>query len=132
MNMPIRSGYQAYQKSKYETASPHKLITLLYNAAITNIQRSAKALNDNMYNDANQYNLKAQDILYELMSCLNEDQGGEIALNLKEIYFYCVNQLVQANIHKDNSLLSEVERNIDSLRQAWIEIGKDVSVGVQG
>ncbi len=131
MNMPNRSGYQAYQKSKYETASPHKLISLLYNAAVSNIQRAAKALDEGKYADANQFNLKAQDILYELLSCLNEEQGGEIAANLKEIYLYCVNQLVRANIRKDKSVLLEVERHVDNLRQAWLEIGKDVGVGAQ-
>jgi len=129
MNVANRSNYQIYQKNMYETASPHKLISLLYNAAVTNIQRASKALDESRWEDASRFNIKAQDIIYELMSCLNEEQGGALAANLKQIYFYCVNQLVQANIRKDQSILSEVEQIIDSLRQAWQEIGKDVSIG---
>jgi len=129
MNLPNRSGYQAYQRNMYETASPHKLISLLYNAAITNIQRAIQAIEGQQTGDANRFILKAQEIIYELMACLNEEQGGKLAANLKEIYFYCTNQLVQANIRKDINLLREVEGIIDPLRQAWQEIGKDVSVG---
>jgi len=131
MNVPNQTSYHAYQRNMYETASPHKLILLLYNAAITNIQRAEKALDDKKIEDSNRYNLKAQEIIYELMACLNEEQGGQIAQNLKQIYFYCANQLVQANVHKDRSLLEEVERLIDELRQAWQEIGKDVSIGAR-
>lgn len=131
MNIPNRSGYQAYQKNMYETASPHKLILLLYNALITNIQRTSKALDDESFEEADRYNLKAQEIIYELLSCLNEEQGGQIAKNLKEIYFYCVNQLIKSNLHKDKALLVEVEGLIEDLRQAWQEIGKDVSIGAQ-
>lgn len=129
MNIPYQAGYQAYQKNMYETASPHKLISLLYNAAITNIQRASNALDDRNLADASRYIMKSQDIIYELMACLNEEQGGNIAANLKQIYFYCTNQLIQANIHKDANRLKEVEGIIDSLRQAWQEIGKDVSIG---
>jgi len=131
MNVPNQTGYHAYQRNMYETASPHKLILLLYNAAITNIQRAEKALDDKKIEDSNRYNLKAQEIIYELMACLNEEQGGQIAQNLKQIYFYCANQLVQANVRKDRFLLEEVERLIDELRQAWQEIGKDVNIGAR-
>jgi flagellar protein FliS len=130
MNVPNRSNYQIYQKNMYETASPHKLISLLYGAAVTNIQRSAKAYEESRWEDASRFNLKAQDIVCELMACLNEEQGGEIATNLKQLYFYCLNQLAQANIHKDCSMLQEVEQILESLKQAWQEIGKDVSIGV--
>jgi len=125
------AGYQAYQKNKYETASPHKLIWLLYDGAINNLRRAQAAIDQSESNEANRFILKAQDIIYELMSCLNEEQGGEIARNLREIYFYCVNQLIQANIRKEKALLQEVEGYIDSLRSAWIEIGKDVGLAAR-
>lgn len=131
MNIPNRSGYQVYQKNMYETASPHKLISLLYNAAVTNIQRAIRVIDEQKSEEANKFILKAQEIVLELMACLNFEQGGDIAANLREIYFYCSNQLMQANIHKDTKLLREVEGIIDNLRQAWQEIGKDVSIAQQ-
>jgi flagellar protein FliS len=75
--------------------------------------------------------LKAQDILYELISCLNENQGGEIARNLKQIYLYCIQQLTQANLQKDPKHLDEVEGLVQQLRSAWVEIGKDVGLGAR-
>lgn len=125
------AGYQAYQRNKYETASPHKLIALLYDGVLANIVRANHALEKNNPSDAENFILKAQEIIYELMACLNEEQGGDMARNLKQIYFYSVNQLVQANIRKDPALLQEVASYIDSLRSAWLEIGKEVGLGEQ-
>lgn len=128
MTLMNARGYQAYQKNKYDTASPHKLIALLYDAAATNIERALKAIDQNMGQDASQFILKAQDIVSELMACLNLEQGGEIANNLKDLYFYMIKQLVQANIRKDKEILLEVSGYILSLREAWQQIGKEVGI----
>lgn len=129
MNMLTRPGYQAYQRNKYETASPHKLILLLYDGALTNIARAKQAIDSKKIVEANQYILKTQDIVNELLACLNEDQGGEIAQNLKNLYFYVVRQLVQANIRKQKEPLDEAETILAELRETWIRIGKDVGLG---
>ena len=131
MSMMKLSGYQAYQRNKYETASPHKLILLLYDGALTNIHHARDALYRKDRTNAHNHMLKAQDILYELMSCLNEEQGGDIARNLKNIYLYCIQQLTQANLRKTPEQLDEVEHLISQLRSAWAEIGKDVGLGAR-
>lgn len=132
MATPNLTGYHAYQKSKYETASPHKLILLLYDAAISNIQRAMELLDNGDVNNARPHILKAQDIVYELLACLNEEQGGEIAQNLKRVYFYSIQELVQANIRRDRTRLADVLGNIRTLRAAWSEIGKEVGLGANG
>lgn len=131
MAMTKLSGYQAYQRNKYETASPHKLILLLYDGVVGNIRHARNALERKEHAVAHNHILKTQDILYELMSCLNEAQGGEIARNLKQIYLYCIQQLTRANIRKDPEQLVEVENLVQPLRSAWAEIGKDVGFGAR-
>ncbi|WP_422614978.1 flagellar export chaperone FliS [Cohnella caldifontis] len=122
-------GYQAYQKNKYETASPHRLILMLYDGALSNLNRARIALNGNQRQEAHRYIQKTQDILFELLACLNEEQGGVIAQNLKELYFYMIKQLVQANIQKKADLLDESESILRQLRGAWEQIGKEISHG---
>lgn len=131
MVLPNRTGYQAYQKNKYETASPHRLILMLYDGALASLHHAAKALENDDSNTAHSHILKAQDILSELLSSLNVEQGGEIAQNLRQLYLYAINRLVQANIRKDRSLLEEVEGYIRDLRSAWAEIGKEVGLGTR-
>ncbi|WII37237.1 flagellar export chaperone FliS [Paenibacillus thiaminolyticus] len=123
------AGYQAYQKNKYETASPHKLILMLYNGALKYINQAESALVEGNHSSAHQNILKVQDIIYELIACLNEREGGEIAKNLKNLYLYVIDQLVQANIQKSSKPLAEVRSVIQSIKEAWEAIGKEVVTG---
>ncbi len=128
MNMVSRSGYQVYQRNKYETASPHKLILLLYDGALLNIARAQQSYERGMNNEAKQSILKAQDIVSELLSCLNEDQGGELASRMMQLYLYVMRMLVDANIHRKKEALYEAEVVLRDLRSAWEQIGKDVGL----
>ena len=123
------AGYQAYQRNKYETASPHKLILMLYNGALKYINQAESALSEGNHSSAHQYILKVQDIVYELIACLNEREGGEIAKNLKNLYLYVIDQLVQANIQKSIQPLAEARTVIQSIKDAWEAIGKEVVTG---
>lgn len=130
MNLQQRPGYQAYQKNKYETASPHRLILMLYDGALANLNRARLALNDNRKQEAHRYIQKSQDILFELLACINEEQGDVIAQNLKQLYLYMIDQLTKANIRKNAEMLGEPETLLRQLREAWGQIGKEVGHGV--
>ncbi|MBN3523872.1 MULTISPECIES: flagellar export chaperone FliS [Paenibacillus] len=125
----MTAGYQAYQKNKYETASPHKLILMLYYGALKYTNQAEAALSEGNPLLAHQHILKVQDIIYELIACLNEREGGEVAQNLKNLYLYVIEQLVQANIQKSAQPLAEAKTVIQSIKDAWETIGKEVTAG---
>jgi flagellar biosynthetic protein FliS len=129
VNAQSRMGYQAYQKNKYETASPHKLILMLYDAGLTNIGRARAALAAKNMAEANRFMKKTQEIVFELLSCLNEEQGESIAKNMKEIYLYLIRLLTEANVRKDAELLNEPEGILKQFRDTWDQIGKEVGNG---
>ena len=64
-------AYQQYRNSVVETASPGRLLLMLYNAAIRNLDAAHRAIEDQNTVQANDCLLKAQDILLELMSTLD-------------------------------------------------------------
>jgi flagellar protein FliS len=64
-----------------------------------------------------------------LIAGLDMASGGEIALNLRNLYSYAVVQLTRGNLRNDPALLNEVERLIRPLRDAWAAIGAKVSHG---
>lgn len=129
MSIGNQAGYQAYQKNKYGTASPHKLILLLYEAAIKHIGHAQQAIQDRQVFTAHRSILKAQEIISELIAVLNEDQGGEVAVNLKNLYLYVIDCLVQANLRKQTEPLKEALDVLGPLKSAWEQIGKEVSIG---
>lgn len=124
-----QAGQQAYLRNKYETASPHRLIQMLYEAALKNIANALVAIDSRQIAIAHRSILRAQEIVNELLSCLNEDKGGAVATNLKEIYIYLIRQLIQANLRKQRQPLEEVQKILLEVKGAWDQIGKEVAVG---
>ncbi|CAM4226773.1 flagellar export chaperone FliS [Paenibacillus phoenicis] len=123
------AAYQSYQKNKYETASPHRLILMLYNGAVQYAMRAQRAIQSGDVKETNQYIQKTQAILYELISSLNEKEGGELARNLKNLYLYIIDRLIQANIKKNPDYIEEIIGHLNELKSAWEQIGKEVSLG---
>src|SRR5690606_6701031 len=116
------NGYQAYQKNKYETASPHRLITMLYEGAIRYTNQAIKLMQSDDMSASNTAIQRAQDIVYELISCLNFEQGKEIAENLHALYTYTIELYIKGNIEKKLNYLEEANRIISELKSAWEQI----------
>jgi len=124
-----QTGYQAYRQNKYETASPHRLIQMLYEGALQHLAGAIRELEGRNLTDAHHRIVRVQSIVSELLSSLNEQQGGEIAANLKQIYLYMLQRLVQANLRKEPESLREVEGLLRELKAGWDQIGREVSIG---
>ncbi|WP_229520849.1 flagellar export chaperone FliS [Paenibacillus sp. GM2] len=124
MTSPNLAGYQAYQKNKYQTASPHRLTLMLYQGAIQFASKAQLAIREDNISETNLFIQKTQNIVYELMSSLDMKQGGEIALNLRNLYLYMVDRLIEGNIKKSEEAIAEVINMLEELKSAWEEIGK--------
>lgn len=129
MTAPNLAGYKAYQNNKYQTASPHRLILMLYNGAIQFAGNAIQAIQQNNITDTNKYIQKTQDIVYELLSSLNVKQGGELARNLQNLYFYVIDRLIEANMKKEEEPLHEVIKIISEIKSSWEEIGRRGTLG---
>lgn len=129
MASPNLAGYQAYQKNKYETASPHRLTLMLYNGAIQFAGNAKSAIEEKDIVKTNYYVQKVQNIIYELISSLNIKQGGQLAENLQSLYLYIIDRLMEANIKKQAAPLNEVIGMLQELKSAWEEIGKRGTLG---
>jgi len=120
----LRSGANAYAKVGLETgviaASPHELIVMLYDGAITALSIARRAMDNSNIEEKSKSISKAVNIVNEgLRSCLNKKQGGELAANLDDLYQYISNRIMQANIRNDRSLLDEASNLLIGLRDAW-------------
>jgi len=117
----MQSPYKNYIKQEVEGATKGKLVLLLYDGAIKFMRISTKAVDDNNIPDAHNNIMKAQNIIYELMSTLNMD-AGEISKNLMRLYDFMIWQLVEANKEKDKEKIESVIKLMTSLRDAWKDV----------
>jgi len=112
-------AYDTYKKATVETVAPGKLLIMLYDGALKNINNAKKAISAKDINRAHQEIIKAEAIVLELMSSLKMEY--EVSQGLFDLYEYLYNQLVQANFKKDIKLLDEVEGFLAELREVWQE-----------
>lgn len=128
MNAPFRArGAQSYARVGLETgvnsASPEKLISLLFDGARAAIARARFALEHNDIPGRGAAISKAIDIVSNgLRAALNLEAGGEVAANLQELYIYIERCLLLANLHANVSKLDEADRLLADLGSAWNEL----------
>lgn len=123
--VPIES-YSAYAQvdlaSNVATATPEKLIRMLYEGALKAIWSAQEHTRQQNTSEKGQAISKALAILGELSGSLNHEIGGEISRNLEALYDYMSRRLLQANVENSLEALEEVEKLLSSLRETWVEL----------
>ena len=121
--MSLPDPYQQYRSTQVQTATPERLVVMLYDGALANAEQGIKALEVKDWEKAHHLIGKAQEMVVELMAALNLDTG-EIARNLYKIYEYVRGRLVEANVRKEPAPLREVITLLGELKEAWVEISR--------
>ena len=119
--------YQAYQNTSIQTASQKQLILMLYDGMSRFLSKAVMKIEENDVQSAHNLLNRVEMILAELLSTLREDRGGEIAQNLKTLYVYCYEKIVQANLYKDENAMGniiEVQKIMNNLREGWVSTEK--------
>ncbi len=120
-------GANAYAQVGLETqvvaASPHKLITLLFDGAMTAITNAIRQMSEEDV-AAKGKSISHAILIIEsgLKGALNIKAGGEIAANLEALYEYMGQRLLQANLENNQEKLKEVHRLLGELKSAWESI----------
>jgi len=128
------NGLQAYQRVNTQTsitdADPHKLIQLLYNAAIERINMAKARMQAKDYAGKGQLIGKAIEIIGGLRSFLDFEKGGQLAAQLEALYDYMERALLEASMRNDVEKLDEVLGLLRSVKEGWDGIRQEV-VGQQ-
>ncbi|MDQ0918584.1 flagellar export chaperone FliS [Paenibacillus sp. V4I5] len=110
---------QKYQNNQATTATPGELTLLLFNGAIKFIKQTKLALQEKKLDKANEFNLRVQDIISELVITL--DRSYPISEQLLMMYDYMNRRMIESNINKDGSILDEIEDLFAQFRDTWKE-----------
>ncbi|RKP47250.1 flagellar export chaperone FliS [Cohnella endophytica] len=111
-----------YLETAVQTATPSKLLIMLYDGAIRFCRQGIKCLEDKDYSGASRSLFKAQSIINEFRGSL--DSQYEISQELHRIYEYFNYRLIQGNIKRDAIQVEEVLNHLIQLKEVWIEAAK--------
>jgi len=113
-----------YMKDSVETMSPARLVTMLYDALVTDLQKAEQAVRAVDYYETNRQLVKAQAILIELRSSLRPETWSA-GPRLAALYEYLVREVVTANVTKDAKRIAACRELIEPLRDAWHVAARD-------
>jgi flagellar protein FliS len=118
--------YNQYQKTQVTTASPEKILIMLYDGAIR-FAKIALGRLENRDMAGKGVNIgKAMAIVSELQSTLNHDVGGEIAGNLERLYVYLTEEFTKFNMNNSPAHLENAIKILTVLRDTWVEAAEIV------
>ena len=73
----------AYRDREIQTASPSRLVVLVFDCALSNLLRARRAVQTQRIEERVDAVGKARDAIMELLVTLNVEQGGDLARNLQ-------------------------------------------------
>lgn len=117
-------------QSKVAAASPHRLIQLLYEGAISRLTTAYRLMESQPEGAAQQQNqklvqqqlAKALDIVSALKDSLDTGSEEELPHNLDRLYDYIQRRLLSARIHFDCQAVKESQNLLEELKLAWDQI----------
>jgi flagellar secretion chaperone FliS len=114
-----QQAYMKYKSTSVQTASPERLLVMLYDGLIRSIETAKVAITLNQPQESHRQLTKSQDIVWELRTTLKMEY--EISHALAALYDYFQSRLVDANVRKSIEPLDEILPRIQELREAWVQ-----------
>lgn len=109
-----------YNRDAVLSASPARLLIMLYDRLLLDLQRAESAQVAAAWDTARTHLLHGQEIVAHLTATLKPDlwEGGP---GLLSVYQFVSRSLVNANVYKDVARTRECIALLEPLRQAWQE-----------
>ena len=123
-----RDPFETYRSvdvaSRTGGASPHALITLLYEDLLRELRLTALAIEARNHPSKSARLTKALAILFALEAGLDFDRGAEVADTLSRFYRGARDSLTRASLDSDAARVREVANNIGEIADSWKAIGR--------
>lgn len=120
--MALNKAYNQYKQNSIYTSTPEELTLMLYNGVIKFIMLAQSGIADKDIEKAANSFVRAQDIVLYFRATL--DMKYEVSQGLDALYEYMYNRLVEANIKKDQEIVTEILDMAKELRDTWAQAMK--------
>jgi flagellar protein FliS len=125
----MRRSIQQYRNTglaQVEQADPHTLISLIMQHILGNLAGAKGAIERKDIENKNKMLGKVIGLIGELQDSLDMEKGGELSINLYNLYAYMITQVSQANMKNSIEPLTEVTSLISEIKSGWDGIPQDI------
>ncbi|WP_336645810.1 flagellar export chaperone FliS [Microbacterium sp. USHLN186] len=126
MNAALKAQ-QRYRELAVLSAAPERLVTMLYDRLLLDIERGEAAQRRGDWNEANVQLQHAQAIIAELRSSLTDAWDG--SAGLQSLYAFLTQTLIGANIGRDPERTRSCAELVAPLCEAWRAAADSLSTG---
>ena len=129
----MNNDVSKYLTQQVMTASPAKLVFMLYERAIGSLQEAIAAIEAGDVEGRWRANNRAIEIISHMWSTLDMDNGGEIAENLDRLFSFMLMRLTDVDLRNDPTPAQKVIELLLPLRDSWYDLaqGKTPADAVQ-
>ena len=127
---PYNKYIKQYQTSNITTATPEKLMILLFDGALQFLQKAKAAIQENNLQERSANIDGARKIIRELMRTIDLENGNDVAKHLFRLYNRMAMNLIKANVQRNITLIDEVINDLTNIRwgfQKAIEIKNGIT-----
>ncbi len=129
MNSHLRMYRQQQVQHEVQQASPVQLVVMLYDRAISLSGQSLLHMEKGQMKEKGMSLNRVIEILSELQTALNLEEGGTVVQRLDDLYTFLLQQVTVANLRNDPQPISTVVNVLEELREGWREVQKMVQDG---
>ena len=127
---PYNKYIKQYQTSNITTATPEKLMIMLFDGAIQFLQKAKTAIAEKNLQERSVNIESARKIVRELMRTIDLENGNDVSKSLFKLYNTMAMKLSKANVSKNTNLIDEVLEDMMNIRwgfQKAIEIQSGIT-----
>lgn len=127
---PYNKYIKQYQTSNITTASPEKLMIMLFDGAIQFLQKAKVAIAENNMQERAQNIESARKIIREFMRTIDLENGNDVSKSLFKLYNRMAMDLIKANVTRNAEKIDKVIEDLTNIRwgfQKAIEIQSGVT-----
>lgn len=125
MANPYNKYIKQYQTNNITTATPEKLMIMLFDGAIQFLQKAKTAIDEKNIQERSVNIDGARKIIRELMRTIDLENGNDVSKQLFKLYNKMAMKLIKANVSRNTALIEEVIEDLSNIRwgfQKAIEI----------
>ncbi|HEY6892840.1 MAG TPA: flagellar export chaperone FliS [Rhodanobacteraceae bacterium] len=119
---------QVRTEGAVEDASPHRLIAMLFDGALTRITLAAAHMRRGEIEEKGAAITRALEIVGALRASLDMNVPGGLPQRLDALYDYASRRMLYANVENDAKVLEEVGGLIRVIADAWAQIAPPAHV----